>query len=504
MIEFKPHQVYYHELIKQEYLPYRTINRFSMILGDPPGAGKTLTSLGAVPLFDRQRVIIICPIAARLNWAREILRLDPNASISNIESKWKIEKQIEELEKKSKYTIISFSQTIKMDRYVKETQLDGTLKTKNRDVEKTLDRLYPYLESVKWDSIIIDEAHTLRNRKTKLFGFVRSICNRRTGDLQLLTGTLLYTHPEDMFALCQLINRQKYSSYWAWARKYCILEDNPYSPSPIVKGFKDPAEVQADISPFYIERPKSVLNLPPIKFNWIPVELGTEQRDFYNSIRVQKQKYKTKGAFIYNGNVCAIKNGLARLFYLKKAALSLDLLDDESSSVEGSKIDALNKLLDSLVPDKVVIFSQQVEALERLYNLCNNACIAAGRQPRAVLYRGGIASDKRDRELERFKTDPYVDRLYISTPAGGESLNITEAHHLVALELTESPAKNDQFISRVWRYGQTETTQIYILYAKDTVEERVIQVATDRKELFSQSIPITEDISKILREEKGN
>jgi SWI/SNF-related matrix-associated actin-dependent regulator of chromatin subfamily A3 len=188
---------------------------------------------------------------------------------------------------------------------------------------------------------------------------------------------------------------------------------------------------------------------------------------------------------------------------LKKTALSLDLFDEESRLVRGDKVDTLNKLLDSLVPEKVVIFSQQAEALTRLYNICNNECIKAGRQPRAVLYRGGIAADKRDKDLERFKTDPYIDRLYISIAAGGEGLNITEAHHLVALELTESPAKNDQFISRVWRYGQKETTQIYVLYATDTVEERVIQVASDRKDLFTQATPITEDISRVIKEEKG-
>ena len=112
----------------------------------------------------------------------------------------------------------------------------------------------------------------------------------------------------------------------------------------------------------------------------------------------------------------------------------------------------------------------------------------------------------KDRSVERFRNEAGPQVL-ICTEAGGEGRNFQFCHLLVNYDLPWNPMRVEQRIGRVDRIGQTEIVQVFNLWVKGTIEERVLNVLERRINVFENTVggldPIlgeTErDLRKILR-----
>ena len=86
----------------------------------------------------------------------------------------------------------------------------------------------------------------------------------------------------------------------------------------------------------------------------------------------------------------------------------------------------------------------------------------------------------RDRQarVERFQNDPACRLFLISLKAGGLGLNLTAAEYVFLLDPWWNPAVEAQAIDRAHRIGQTRQVFAYRLIARDTVEEKVLELQT--------------------------
>ena len=109
-------------------------------------------------------------------------------------------------------------------------------------------------------------------------------------------------------------------------------------------------------------------------------------------------------------------------------------------------------------------------------------------------YLDGKTRDRQER-VERFQNDADCKLFLISLKAGGLGLNLTAAEYVFLLDPWWNPAVEAQAIDRAHRIGQTRPVFAYRLIAKDTVEEKVLQLQQSKKDLADAII--TEDNSVI-------
>ncbi len=90
---------------------------------------------------------------------------------------------------------------------------------------------------------------------------------------------------------------------------------------------------------------------------------------------------------------------------------------------------------------------------------------------------------KRQAKVERFQTDPACRLFLISLKAGGQGLNLTAADYVFILDPWWNPAVEAQAVDRAHRIGQDRHVFAYRLIARDTVEEKILQLQAHKRDL---------------------
>jgi SNF2 family DNA or RNA helicase len=158
---------------------------------------------------------------------------------------------------------------------------------------------------------------------------------------------------------------------------------------------------------------------------------------------------------------------------------------DDSSS----KLDVLLEQVREVASEghKALIFSQFTSLLSIVRKRLEGAGVV-------YEYLDGQTHDRQAR-VERFQNDPDCRLFLISLKAGGLGLNLTAAEYIFLLDPWWNPAVEAQAIDRAHRIGQTRPVFAYRLIARDTVEEKVLQLQSVKRDLASAII--SEDSSLI-------
>ena len=97
-------------------------------------------------------------------------------------------------------------------------------------------------------------------------------------------------------------------------------------------------------------------------------------------------------------------------------------------------------------------------------------------------YLDGKTRDRQAR-VERFQSDPACPVFLVSLKAGGVGLNLTAAEYVFLLDPWWNPAVEAQAVDRTHRIGQSRAVFAYRLVARDTVEEKVIALQQQKRDL---------------------
>jgi SNF2 family DNA or RNA helicase len=181
---------------------------------------------------------------------------------------------------------------------------------------------------------------------------------------------------------------------------------------------------------------------------------------------------------------------LEALLRLRQAACHPGLIDKTRKDEESAKLSALIPQLIEVTQEghKALVFSQFTSFLA----LVKKHVEAAGL---AYEYLDGKTKDRQAR-VERFQNDSDCRVFLISLRAGGLGLNLTAAEYVFLLDPWWNPAVEAQAIDRAHRIGQKQKVFAYRLIARDTIEEKVLQLQAKKRDLASAIL--TEDHS-ILR-----
>jgi SNF2 family DNA or RNA helicase len=187
---------------------------------------------------------------------------------------------------------------------------------------------------------------------------------------------------------------------------------------------------------------------------------------------------------------------LEALLRLRQAACHPALVDRGRADDPCAKLDLLLPQLAEVLDEghKVLVFSQFTSFLA----LLRQQLEAAGH---SYLYLDGKTRNRKEL-VEEFQSGTGSGLFLISLKAGGLGLNLTAADYIYLLDPWWNPAVEAQAVDRAHRIGQTRPVFAYRLVARDTVEEKILELQAGKRALADAIVEADESlITRLSRED---
>ncbi|MGH7816227.1 MAG: SNF2-related protein [Candidatus Binatia bacterium] len=327
----------------------------------------------------------------------------------------------------------------------------------------TVTRDAVYLKSLRFDYCILDEAQAVKNSSTLSAKAVRLL----NADHRLaLSGTPVENHLGELWSLFEFLNPGMlgHASIFGGAGR------NPDAATRSV--------LAQALRPFILRRTKAQVakELPPKTEQTIYCDLEARERKLYDELR-DYYRAKLLNNVASDGFAKTKFQALEALLRLRQAACHPGLIDKADAKQPSAKLDALLEQLDQVLEEdhKALVFSQFTSLLAILRGRLDAAKIS-------YAYLDGRTRD-RQAQVDEFQNDPNVKLFLISLKAGGLGLNLHAAEYVYLLDPWWNPAVEAQAIDRAHRIGQTRQVFAYRLIARDTVEEKVLELQKSKRDL---------------------
>ena len=232
------------------------------------------------------------------------------------------------------------------------------------------------------------------------------------------------------------------------------------------------------LRPFILRRTKTAVapELPARQEQTLWVELEGEQRRLYDELR-DHYRAALLARVSRDGMARSRMHVLEALLRLRQAACHAALVSPDHADVPSAKLDVLHERLGEALAEghKVLVFSQFTALLAQVRARLDEALFP-------YEYLDGRTRDRAEC-VRRFQEDPACAFFLISLKAGGVGLNLTAAEYVFLLDPWWNPAVEAQAIDRAHRIGQTRAVLATRLVARDTVEERVVELQARKRAL---------------------
>jgi len=430
-------------------------------LADDMGLGKTVQVLALfqerkhrLPQQERLPHLVVVPKSLVFNWQEEATRFAPELNVCPFIGPQR-KKLLEQLDR--------FDLVL------------TTYQTMLRDVE--------LLVKQQFDYVVLDEATAIKNPDAQCSKAARVLPARHR---LALTGTPVENHLLELWSLFEFLNPGILGSRQDFQRRFGSAEIDT----------EELRRLQCGLAPFLLRRTKQQVlrELPPKSEQVLYCDLSPREKRQYQELRNYYRKQL--GAKIAKQGMQRCKiHILESLLRLRQAACHPGLLDAKQAAKSSSKFDMLLEHVQELVQEghKALVFSQFTSLLDLL---------------RKELERRGIAyaylhgrTRKRKEVVERFQQDPHCPLFLISLKAGGHGLNLTAADYVFLLDPWWNPAVEAQAVDRAHRIGQDKPVLVYRLIARDTVEEKVLQLQQQKRKLAEAIIRADAGLIRSLRPE---
>ncbi len=439
---------------------YRWLARLSRwgvggCLADDMGLGKTLQSLAIILLnAARGPSLVVAPTSVSTNWLSEVSRFTPTLNIRQLTGR---DRQ-ETIQRLTKFDLLITTYTL---------------------LQQEIDAL----SQVEWQTIVLDEAQAIKNAATKRSQAAMSL----QGAFRLITtGTPLENHLGELWNLFQFINPGLLGSHRQFNERFAI---------PIERFNNRDARLRLKklIRPFILRRIKSQVleELPPRTEVTLEVTMSRDELHFYEALR-QNALDQLEQSTDNRGKHLQV---LTEIMRLRQACCNPRLIASDTN-IQSSKLEVFASLIDELIGGrhKVLVFSQFIGHLDIIRKYLD---------AQAITYQyldGSTSARQRKERVEAFQSG-QGDLFLISLKAGGLGLNLTAADYVIHMDPWWNPAVEDQASDRAHRIGQTRPVTIYRLVCKHTIEEKIVQLHQEKRDLADSLLEGTDVSGRLSTQE---
>ena len=420
-----------------KYLKTLDYYGFGGILADEMGLGKTIQTIAFLLSKEQSKSIIITPTSLIHNWRSELEKFAPTLKIGLVNGS-----------KKEREKIIN--------NFKDYDVLLTTYGTIRNDLE-----LY---EKIDFDCCIIDEAQNIKNPLSMTTDAVKSI-NAKVKFA--LTGTPIENNLNELWSIFDYIMP---------GYLYNITKFNAI----FIKNEANMNHLKQLIKPFILRRTKKqvIKELPDKIEKKFLVELNKEQRKLYG-VYVNEVQKKLKEKKDVEDKITI----LSYLTKLRQICLDPSIISNEYKS-KSSKIETCLELIDNCISEnnKILVFSQFTTVLKNIGEKLSKNNI------KYSYLDGQTKAIERIRLVNEFNESKDKKVFLISLKAGGTGLNLTSANTVIHFDPWWNPSVENQASDRAHRLGQENVVEVIKLIAKGTIEEKIIKLQEQKKELIDDII----------------
>jgi SNF2 family DNA or RNA helicase len=327
----------------------------------------------------------------------------------------------------------------------------------------------------RFDLLVVDEAHHVKNRSTAGWKLVNSI---RSRFFLMLTATPVETDLSELYNLVTVLRPGTLGTEADFRARF-VDPDDPSRP-------RDADGLRRLLSDVMIRNTRATCGvmLPPRTARTVLVAPTAAEAALYG--RLVDMSRRARGRSRNLVRLLMEEAGSTPAALARTAERSLragadpDLASDlEAVSREAAALETTAKLeaLARILPgDPVLVFSRFRNSLERI------AAHLTARSVRLGLYHGGLDAAEKDRavdDLRAGRTD-----VLLCSGIGGEGRNLQFCRRLVNFDLPWNPMTIEQRIGRIHRIGQTGHVEVVNLATAGTAEERILDVLDARVNMF--------------------
>src|SRR5579872_707960 len=348
----------------------------------------------------------------------------------------------------------------------------------------TLRRDALLLKDVEFDYVVLDEAQAIKNSSTESAKAVRLL---RGQHRLALSGTPMENHLGELWTIFDFLNPGMLGTSSAFKLAGGVTR-NPDEETRRL--------LARALRPFILRRTKEQVarELPAKTEQTVYCEMEAPQRKLYDELL---QHYRT--SLLKRIEVEGMEKSkiqvLEALLRLRQAACHPGLLDPKRSGDPSAKLEMLMGQLHEVLEEghKALVFSQ----FTSLLRIVRDRLEADGIP---YEYLDGATRDRQAR-VEHFQNHAECQLFLVSLKAGGLGLNLTAAEYVFLLDPWWNPAVEAQAVDRAHRIGQTRQVFAYRLIARDTVEEKVLELQQTKRNLADAILGADNSIMRNLKRE---
>lgn len=396
-----------------------------------PGLGKTLTSAYAAGIRRFSNVLVVCPASLLYYWKSELEKWSDKLPATPFISVWHRK-------------IGDFA----IDSSVAHAQ--NWVITNPETVTKNLDELY----ALDFDCLIVDESIMYKHKNSQRSKALKELAEY-IQTVWLLTGAPATRFLDDMWYQFHILKPKGYSSYWRFARKYCVVNDNQWGSKVVANKRNAEKEIQHNFADIYFARSQDdVADIPDWIFEDVDIPMLPVQDKIYEKLR---KEFLIELGPLKDNEVIKADNHLSLMIRSIQIASNPLLVDAEDSS---GKWNALPELMD-IYPGPSIVWCVYIKTGEMLRDKLSKL------GKRVVLANGSTPMKDRNEMVNVFQAGE-VDAIVMNNQVGKFGFTLTKAKTAFFLERDYS----DSYFQCLHRNRRIGTTQSPIIVNMRSVTQK--------------------------------
>lgn len=430
-----------------------------LIIGDEPGLGKTLQSIGIVDTANAYPCLVICPSSLKINWLREFDKFTDKSTLvldNSVRTTWPY------LLKMGMHHIAIVNYESLRKYFVWD--IKGGKSFRLKDVV-----FCPQIRMFR--SVIIDESHRVKDPSAQQTIFTKGITTGKEWII-LLSGTPVVNRPEDLVAQLSIMGRlQEFGGRTKFMADYCTdPKDKKAEPAVPLSVLSNQLYANCMIRR---EKAKVLPQLPDKTRVDLYVDISNVPE--YNLAAADLAEYLRQYTECTDWEI-------RRKMRMEALVRFMTLRQLATLGKVAQAVDFIRTFLDS--GKKLIVFCSLHEVVDAL-------CKAF---PRAVTVTGRDSAASKQAAVDSFQNNPDVQLIVCSIKAAGVGLTLTASSNVAFVELAWTYADCCQCEDRAHRIGQKDNVTCYYILGRGTIDQTIYSLIHKKKSIAAEIMNSDDDI----------
>ncbi|MDO4527682.1 MAG: DEAD/DEAH box helicase [bacterium] len=430
-----------------------------IIIGDEPGLGKTLQSIGIVDTANAYPCLVICPSSLKINWQREFEKFTDKSAVvldNNVRTTWGY------LLKMGVHQVAIVNYESLRKYFVWDIKAGKQFRLK--DVV-----FCPQIKDFK--SIIIDESHRVKDPSAQQTIFTKGLSVGKEWCI-LLSGTPVVNRPEDLIAQLSIMDRlNDFGGRAKFMADYCTdPKDKTAEPAVPLSQLSQQLYNSCMIRR---EKAKVLPQLPDKTRVDLYVEISNSNE--YNLAAADLAEYLREYTECTDWEI-------RRKMRMEALVRFMTLRSLATKGKIAQAVDFIRTFLDS--GKKLIVFCSLHEVVDELQR----------HFPKAVTVTGRDSAVSKQASVDAFQNCPDVQLIICSIKAAGVGLTLTASSNVAFVELAWTYADCCQCEDRAHRIGQKDNVTCYYLLGRSTIDNTIYSLIHRKKSIANEIMNSDDEI----------